>query len=190
MASARTGIVARAKPRRTLSGRAWSNWVWVEGRNVRIDDRFAAGDPTLYKIYADELVGLRPDAGPGGRNSGCSGAAAVTGPIPIVFVLTADPVGARLCARAQRGLAVIHRVRCLRRAHDGEMLACSKRSRRAAARWDDLQSGKCVFRAVIQSGDRSRRTVFGVSVTQAPVHDIAAIEAAVAVQARQPGVEA
>jgi putative ABC transport system substrate-binding protein len=33
---------------------------WVEGRNIRIDYRFAAGDPVLYKTYADELVGLRP----------------------------------------------------------------------------------------------------------------------------------
>src|SRR5262249_61002158 len=37
-------------------------WGWVEGRNIRVDYRFAAGDPTLYKTYADELVGLRPDA--------------------------------------------------------------------------------------------------------------------------------
>src|SRR4249920_3836049 len=35
---------------------------WVEGRNIRVDYRFAAGDPILYKTYADELVGLRPDA--------------------------------------------------------------------------------------------------------------------------------
>ena len=35
---------------------------WVEGRNIRVDYRFAAGNPTLYKTYADELVGLRPDA--------------------------------------------------------------------------------------------------------------------------------
>ena len=35
---------------------------WVEGKNIRIDYRFAAGDPTLYKAYAAELVGLSPDA--------------------------------------------------------------------------------------------------------------------------------
>ena len=35
---------------------------WVEGKNIRIDYRFAAGDPALYKTYAAELVGLMPDA--------------------------------------------------------------------------------------------------------------------------------
>jgi putative ABC transport system substrate-binding protein len=35
---------------------------WVEGKNIVIDYRFAAGDPTLYNTYAAELVGLAPDA--------------------------------------------------------------------------------------------------------------------------------
>ena len=35
---------------------------WVEGKNIRIDYRFAAGDPTLFKTFAAELVGLSPDA--------------------------------------------------------------------------------------------------------------------------------
>jgi putative ABC transport system substrate-binding protein len=35
---------------------------WVEGKNIRIDYRFAAGDPILFKTYAGELVGLSPDA--------------------------------------------------------------------------------------------------------------------------------
>ena len=32
---------------------------WVEGKNIRIDYRFAAGDPTLLKTYASELVARR-----------------------------------------------------------------------------------------------------------------------------------
>jgi putative ABC transport system substrate-binding protein len=35
---------------------------WVEGKNIRLDYRFAAGDPALFKAYAVELVGLAPDA--------------------------------------------------------------------------------------------------------------------------------
>src|SRR5260370_6366459 len=31
---------------------------WVEGKNIRIDYRFAAGDATLYKTYAAEPVGF------------------------------------------------------------------------------------------------------------------------------------
>ena len=32
---------------------------WVEGKNIRIDYRFATGDRTLYKTYAAELIGHR-----------------------------------------------------------------------------------------------------------------------------------
>src|SRR3954452_21681588 len=35
---------------------------WIEGENIRIDYRFAAGDPTLFKTYSAELVSLSPDA--------------------------------------------------------------------------------------------------------------------------------
>ena len=35
---------------------------WIEGKNIRTDYRFAAGDAALFKTYAAELVGLSPDA--------------------------------------------------------------------------------------------------------------------------------
>jgi putative ABC transport system substrate-binding protein len=41
---------------------AMKRFGWVEGKNIRIDYRFAAGDPMLFKTYAAELVGLSPDA--------------------------------------------------------------------------------------------------------------------------------
>src|SRR5215208_299616 len=34
---------------------------WYEGRNIRIDNRYAAGRPDLYAPLAKELVALRPD---------------------------------------------------------------------------------------------------------------------------------
>ena len=35
---------------------------WLEGKNIRIDWRFGAGNPGHYNTYAEELVGLSPDA--------------------------------------------------------------------------------------------------------------------------------
>ncbi len=43
-------------------GRALAGFGWVESKNIRIDYRFAAGDPTLFETYAAELVGLSPEA--------------------------------------------------------------------------------------------------------------------------------
>ena len=35
---------------------------WTEGRNIRIDYRWAAGDADSIRSFAKELVDLRPDA--------------------------------------------------------------------------------------------------------------------------------
>jgi putative ABC transport system substrate-binding protein len=66
---------------------------WMEGKNIRIDYRFAAGDPALYKAYAAELVGLSPDAILASTPPAIAAAREQTRAIPIVFVLTIDPVG-------------------------------------------------------------------------------------------------
>ena len=42
----------------TAFAQALVRFGWVEGKNIRIDYRFAASDPTLFKTYAAELVGL------------------------------------------------------------------------------------------------------------------------------------
>jgi putative ABC transport system substrate-binding protein len=65
---------------------------WVEGRNLRIDNRFAASDPGRLAAYAQELVNLRPDAifavsGPAAR-----AVQQRTQVIPIVFLGGDDAV--------------------------------------------------------------------------------------------------
>jgi hypothetical protein len=45
----------------TIDEKALAGFGWVEGKNIRIDYRFTAGDPTLFKTYAARLVGLSPD---------------------------------------------------------------------------------------------------------------------------------
>jgi putative tryptophan/tyrosine transport system substrate-binding protein len=65
----------------------------VEGENIRIDYRFAAGDPTLFKTYAAELVGLSPDAILVSNTPAVVALRQQTRTIPIVFVRVSDPVG-------------------------------------------------------------------------------------------------
>ena len=50
-----------SQARVTIVAQALGRFGWVEGKNIRIDYRFAAGDPTLYQTYAIELVGMAPD---------------------------------------------------------------------------------------------------------------------------------
>jgi putative ABC transport system substrate-binding protein len=66
---------------------------WVEGKNIRIDNRFAADDPALFKTYAAELIGLSPDVILASTPPAVVALHQQTVTIPIVFVLVVDPVG-------------------------------------------------------------------------------------------------
>jgi len=72
---------------------ALEHFGWVEGKTLRIDWRFAAGDPTLFQTYSTELVGLSPDAILASTPPAVTALRQQTGTIPIVFVLVVDPVG-------------------------------------------------------------------------------------------------
>jgi putative ABC transport system substrate-binding protein len=66
---------------------------WVEGKNIRIDYRFAAGDPALLKTYASELVGPSPQVILASTPQAVAAVRQQTKTIPIVFALVTDPVG-------------------------------------------------------------------------------------------------
>ena len=67
---------------------------WTDGRNARIDTRWAAGDADRFRRYAAELIALAPDVilASGGTGVGVLLQASRT--VPIVFTQTNDPVGA------------------------------------------------------------------------------------------------
>jgi ABC-type uncharacterized transport system substrate-binding protein len=74
---------------------------WTDGHDVRIDYRFAAGNPENYRKYAAELVALAPDVilAPGGSLAHVLQA---TRTVPIVFAFAADPVGSGFVERLSR----------------------------------------------------------------------------------------
>lgn len=88
----------------TAFAQALGRFGWVEGNNIRIDYRFAAGDPTLYKKYAAELVGLGPNAILASPEPAVAALRQQTRSIPIVFCLCPIPSGKALF-RASRGPA-------------------------------------------------------------------------------------
>ena len=62
---------------------------WRDGDNIRIDNRFAAGNLALFRQYAAELVNLAPDAILAGTPPAVAALREQTRTIPIVFVLGA-----------------------------------------------------------------------------------------------------
>ena len=67
---------------------------WTDGRNVRIDMRWGAGDAKLIRRYAAELLALAPDVILATGGSTLERLQPATHTVPIVFVNVADPVGA------------------------------------------------------------------------------------------------
>jgi putative tryptophan/tyrosine transport system substrate-binding protein len=85
-------------------GRAWftafalelQRLGWETGRNLQIDTRWGAGDTERFRKYAAELVALAPDVLVGTANSIVGDLQQASRTIPIVFVMTIDPVGSGL----------------------------------------------------------------------------------------------
>jgi putative ABC transport system substrate-binding protein len=66
---------------------------WIDGQNIRIDIRWAAGNVERMKGLAKELVGLQPDLLVGHTTQPVAALQRETGTIPIVFLIVSDPVG-------------------------------------------------------------------------------------------------
>ena len=67
---------------------------WRIGSNVRIEYRYSAGNPELFRKYASELVALAPDLILGASTLSVAALQQLSRSIPIVFTSVSDPVGA------------------------------------------------------------------------------------------------
>jgi putative tryptophan/tyrosine transport system substrate-binding protein len=69
---------------------------WVEGRNLRVETRWGAGDVALFQKYAAELMALTPDVVLAQTTPTVIPLQRASRTIPIVFVSVIDPVGSGL----------------------------------------------------------------------------------------------
>jgi putative tryptophan/tyrosine transport system substrate-binding protein len=67
---------------------------WIDGRNVRIEVRWAGGDAAEVRRHASELVASAPDVIVSTGTAGMGPLMQATRTLPIVFANVADPVGA------------------------------------------------------------------------------------------------
>jgi ABC-type uncharacterized transport system substrate-binding protein len=157
---------------------------WTEGRNVRIDIRWAVGNGDDLRKYAAELVALAPDVilAPGAAPVGPLLEATRT--VPIVFVIVPDPVGAGYVESVSRpggnatGFMMFEYSLC------GKWLELLKEiapgvTRAAILRDTSTAAGVGQF-AIIQSV----APAVGVDVTPIDLRDAAEIERAVTAFAR------
>jgi putative tryptophan/tyrosine transport system substrate-binding protein len=168
-------------------GRRLADFGWVEGKNIRIDYRFAAGDPTLFKTYAVELVGLSPDAILASSTPGLATVREQTRTIPIVFVAVSDPVDQGFVQSLARPGGNITGFTDSDAPVLGKWLQLLKdvapSVTRVAVVFNPGNPALDLYNRAIEAAAPS----LGMTVTLAPVHDDAGIEEAIAAQAREPG---
>jgi putative ABC transport system substrate-binding protein len=161
---------------------------WIDGKNMQIDYRFAAGDPTLLNSYAAELVSLSPDAILASTGPAIAALRAQTRTIPIVFVLVADPVGLGFIQSLARPGTNITGFSSFDAPLMGKWLQLLKEIAPSITRVAVIFNPDMATQApLLNRGIEAAAQSLGVTVTLAPVHDDAAIDGAVAAQAREPG---
>ncbi len=75
---------------------------WTDGRNIRIDCRWGAGNVGRVQMFAKELAGLYPDVLVGVTTPSAAALQSETKTIPIVFAMVSDPLGSGFVASFAR----------------------------------------------------------------------------------------
>jgi putative ABC transport system substrate-binding protein len=75
---------------------------WTEGRNIRFDIRWAAGDADKARAFAKELIEMAPDVIVPSSNLVTTIVLHETRTIPIAFIFVGDPVGSGYVASMAR----------------------------------------------------------------------------------------
>ena len=159
---------------------------WTDGRNVHIDTRWTSGNADDTRKYAAELVALAPDVIQASGASTVGALLKVTRTVPIVFAVTADPVGASLVASMARPGGNATGFMAFEDSMSGKWLELLKQIApgvtRAAVLGDPtLPSGRSQL-AAIQIAAPS----FGMEVRPVDVRDAGEIERAVTAFAGSP----
>jgi putative ABC transport system substrate-binding protein len=151
---------------------------WTDGRNVRIDYRYAAGDITEMHRLTKEIVALRPDVIFASSTPITVALHQETRAIPVVFVVVSDPVGASLVASLSRPGGNITGLLNVEASMSGKWVELLNEVapglRRMAMMFnpDTAPGGGSYFAQAFEDAARS----FNIEPISAPVHEVSDIE--------------
>ena len=162
---------------------------WLEGRNLRIELRWAGYDPDRMKTFAKELVDLRPDAILSVTTPATHALVRETQTIPIVIVTVADPISSGFVTNLARPGGNVTGFAPYEPSMGGKWLELLKQIApgvtRVALLFDPTTSIPIkLYVASIQAAASS----LAVQSSIAPVHAKNEIEAVIAALAGNPGV--
>jgi putative ABC transport system substrate-binding protein len=158
---------------------------WVEGRNLRIEHRWAEGNVDRMRMLARELAELAPDvivvtSGPAAKIM-----QAQTRSVPIVFVYAGDPVSNGLVANVSRPEANITGVTNLFPSLGGKWLDLLKEAKPSLARVALIFNPEFLNQATMAAIEAAAANS-GVKATRIAVRERAEIASAVDASAAEP----
>jgi putative ABC transport system substrate-binding protein len=178
-----------AEQKRRLSAfmRALADLGWTEGRNVRMDVRWARSDTNRIRALAQELVGLQPDIILPNATPAAAAVQKATRTIPIVFVGSGDPVASGLVASLTQPGGNITGFAALEASLSGKYLELisdmAPGLKRVAIMFNPDTAPASVY---IPSFETTARSLKVVPIT-ASVHGDVEIEKAIIALGREPG---
>ena len=161
---------------------------WTEGRNLRIELRWGAGDADRISTFAKELVELRPDAVGTQTTAVTAALARETRTIPIVFAVVSDPIGSGFAASLAHPSGNITVFATNEPALGGKWLELLKQIAPRTAQVALLfNPTTAVAPQHFISHIEAAASSLAVQVSVAPVQAKDEIEGVIAAQARNPG---
>ena len=159
---------------------------WTIGQNVRIENRWSAGDPDRIRRNTEEMVALAPDVILASGNAGVAPLLQATRTVPVVFVIVPDPVGAGFVDSLARPGGNATGFIAYEYGLSGKWLEVLKEiapgvTRAAVIRDPALASGPGQFAAI-----QSIAPSLGVEVSPVNVRDAGEIERAITAFAHSP----
>jgi putative ABC transport system substrate-binding protein len=160
---------------------------WAEGRNIRIDVRWAMADGEAMQRFAKELVGLQPDLLFSTNTPTTAILLQQTRTIPIVFVQVTDPVGSGFVASIPRPGGNATGFSTMEPTIAGKWLELLKEMVPGVARVAFLfHPPTTPYAEYYLSPFKAAARSFSVDAIAVPVHDPSEIEPAIAKVAREP----
>jgi putative ABC transport system substrate-binding protein len=160
---------------------------WVEGRNLRFDHRWAAGDAVRMRTYATELVSLNLDLLVASSTPTLAALQQATLKIPIVFVAVSDPVGDGFVASLSRPGGNITGFSNFDPPMAGKWLQLLKQVAPSIVRVTAIFNPDTAPHSLFLPSIKAAAPTFAVELVAAPVRNAAEIESAMAAAAREPG---
>ena len=162
---------------------------WVEGRNLRIDRRWAAGNPGRLDGFVKLLIELEPDAIIAHGTPAVSALRKQTRSIPIVFVQVTDPLGSGFVASYAQPGGNITGFTTYEPSMVGKWAEMLKEIAPHISRVAFLfnpETAPYVIR-YFQGPLETSAPSLGIQLSSSPVHNTGEIESAITALARVPG---